>query len=120
VGLSEAAVRQRVQRLIDSGVMQVVAVTDPLELGFARQAMIGIKARGELEPIADQLAMLDEIDYVVVTAGSFDFLVEVVCESDEHLLEVLSTRIRRIENVVSTETFMYLKLRKQTYSWGVR
>jgi Lrp/AsnC family transcriptional regulator for asnA, asnC and gidA len=120
VGLSEAAVRQRVQRLIDSGVMQVVAVTDPLELGFARQAMIGIKARGELEPIADQLAMLDEIDYVVVTAGSFDFLVEVVCESDEHLLEVLSTRIRRIENVLSTETFMYLKLRKQTYSWGVR
>ncbi len=120
VGLSEAAVRQRVQRLTDSGVMQVVAVTDPLELGFARQAMIGIKTRGELEPIADQLAAIDEVDYVVITAGSFDLLVEVVCESDEHLLEVLSTRIRRIENIVSTETFMYLELRKQTYSWGVR
>ena len=120
VGLSEAAVRQRVQRLIDSGVMQVVAVTDPLQLGFARQAMIGIKARGELEPIADQLAAMDAVDYVVITAGSFDLLVEVVCESDEHLLEVLSTGIRRIENVVSTETFMYFKLRKQTYSWGVR
>jgi Lrp/AsnC family transcriptional regulator for asnA, asnC and gidA len=120
VGLSEAAVRQRVQRLIDSGVMQVVAVTDPLELGFARQAMIGVKARGELEPIADALAAMDEVDYVVITAGSFDLLAEVVCESDEHLLEVLSTRIRKIENVVSTETFMYLKLRKQTYSWGVR
>ena len=120
VGLSEAAVRQRVQRLIDSGVMQVVAVTDPMELGFARQAMIGIKAKGELEPIADSLAELDEVDYVVITAGSFDILAEVVCESDEHLLEILSTRIRQIENVVSTETFMYLKLRKQTYSWGVR
>lgn len=120
VGLSEAAVRQRVQRLIDSGVMQVVAVTNPLELGFARQAMIGIKARGELEPIADELAKMDEVDYVVITAGSFDLLAEVVCESDEHLLEVLSTRIRMIDNVVSTETFMYLKLRKQTYSWGVR
>jgi Lrp/AsnC family transcriptional regulator for asnA, asnC and gidA len=120
VGLSEAAVRQRVQRLIDSNVMQVVAVTDPLELGFARQAMIGIKAHGELEPIADELAQMEEVDYVVITAGSFDLLAEVVCESDEHLLEVLSHRIRKIENVVSTETFMYLKLRKQTYSWGVR
>ena len=120
VGLSEAAVRQRVQRLVDSGVMQVVAVTDPLELGFARQAMIGIRARGQLEPIADAVAALDEVDYVVITAGSYDLLVEVVCESDEELLSVLSTKIRTIENVVSTETFMYLQLRKQTYSWGVR
>src|SRR6188768_2411130 len=91
VGLSEAAVRQRVQRLVDSGVMQVVAVTDPLELGFARQAMIGIRARGQLEPIADAVAALDEVDYVVITAGSYDLLVEVVCESDEELLSVLST-----------------------------
>ena len=120
VGLSEAAVRQRVQRLIDGGVMQVVAVTDPLELGFARQAMIGIRARGELEPIADAIAALEEVDYVVITAGSYDLLVEVVCESDEHLLEVISLKIRRISGVVGTETFMYLKLRKQTYSWGVR
>ena len=120
VGLSEAAVRQRVQRLIDGNVMQVVAVTDPLELGFARQAMIGIRAQGELEPIADELAVMDEVDYVVITAGSFDLLAEVVCESDERLLDVLSHRIRTIEGVVSTETFMYLKLRKQTYSWGVR
>jgi Lrp/AsnC family transcriptional regulator, regulator for asnA, asnC and gidA len=120
VGLSEAAVRQRVQRLVDAGVMQVVAVTDPLELGFARQAMIGIRARGNLEPIADTIAALEEVDYVVITAGSYDLLVEVVCESDEELLSVLSNKIRTIENVVSTETFMYLQLRKQTYSWGVR
>ena len=120
VGLSEAAVRQRVQRLIDGGVMQVVAVTDPLELGFARQAMVGVRVNGPMEPVADSLAELEEVDYVVVTAGSYDLLVEVVCESDEHLLEVISSKIRRINGVVGTETFMYLKLRKQTYSWGVR
>ncbi|TDO55012.1 Lrp/AsnC family transcriptional regulator for asnA, asnC and gidA [Kribbella sp. VKM Ac-2527] len=120
VGLSEAAVRQRVQRLTEAGVMQVVAVTDPLELGFARQAMIGIKAEGALEPIADELAGMDEIEYVVITAGSFDLLAEVLCESDEHLLRVLSDRIRQIEGVKVTETFVYLKLVKQTYSWGVR
>ena len=120
VGLSEAAVRQRVQRLIDGGVMQVVAVTDPLQLGFARQAMIGIRVEGELEGIADRLAAMDEVEYVVITAGSFDILAEVLCESDAHLLEVLSTRIRAIEGVKTTESFVYLKLRKQTYSWGVR
>jgi Lrp/AsnC family transcriptional regulator for asnA, asnC and gidA len=120
VGLSEAAVRQRVQRLTEAGVMQVVAVTDPLELGFDRQAMIGIKAAGALEPIADELAKMDEVEYVVITAGSFDLLAEVLCESDEHLLQVLSERIRQIEGVKETETFVYLKLVKQTYSWGVR
>jgi Lrp/AsnC family transcriptional regulator for asnA, asnC and gidA len=120
VGLSEAAVRQRVQRLIDHGVMQVVAVTDPLELGFSRQAMIGIRATGDLEPVADALVAMDEVDYVVVAAGSFDMLVEVVAESDEHLLEIVSKRIRAIPQVLSTETFVYLKLRKQTYAWGVR
>ena len=120
VGLSEAAVRQRVQRLIESGVMQVVAVTDPLELGFARQAMVGVRVSGPLEPVADAIAELDEVDYVVITAGSYDLLVEVVCESDEHLLELISGRIRTIEGVAATETFMYLRLRKQTYSWGVR
>jgi Lrp/AsnC family transcriptional regulator, regulator for asnA, asnC and gidA len=120
VGLSEAAVRQRVQRLTDNGVMQVVAVTDPTELGFNRQAMIGVRATGELEPVADALAAMDEVDYVVVVAGSFDLLVEVVAESDEHLLTIVSKRIRSIPGVLSTETFVYLKLRKQTYSWGVR
>lgn len=120
VGLSEAAVRQRVQRLVESGVMQVVAVTDPLELGFARQAMIGIRVVGPLDAVADALAEIEQVDYVVVTAGSYDLLVEVVCESDDRLLELINQHVRTIEGVVSTETFMYLKLRKQTYSWGVR
>jgi Lrp/AsnC family transcriptional regulator for asnA, asnC and gidA len=120
VGLSEAAVRQRVQKLIETGVMQVVAVTDPLQLGFARQAMIGIRVRGPLDPVADALAELPEVDYVVVTAGTYDLLVEAVCESDDALLELISQSIRSIPGVDSTETFMYLQLRKQTYSWGVR
>jgi Lrp/AsnC family transcriptional regulator, regulator for asnA, asnC and gidA len=119
VGLSEAAVRQRVQRLQDGGVMQIVAVTDPLTLGFHRQAMIAIKTDGDLEKVADQLAEMDEIDYVVISAGSFDVLAEVVCEDDDHLLEILS-RVRAVQYVTSTETFVYLKLRKQTYSWGTR
>jgi Lrp/AsnC family transcriptional regulator for asnA, asnC and gidA len=120
VGLSEAAVRQRVQKLIESGVMQVVAVTDPLQLGFARQAMIGIRVRGAIGPVADALADLDEVDYVVVTAGTFDLLAEAVCESDDALLELISESIRSIPGVEATETFMYLQLRKLTYSWGVR
>lgn len=119
VGLSEAAVRQRVQRLIDHGVMQIVAVTDPLELGFARQAMIGVSVEGPLEKVADALSEMDEIEYVVITAGGFDLLVEALCETDAHLLDVLSA-VRSIPGVRSTETFVYLKLQKQTYSWGVR
>jgi Lrp/AsnC family transcriptional regulator, regulator for asnA, asnC and gidA len=120
VGLSEAAVRQRVQRLVDGGVMQVVAVTDPLELGFARQAMVGIKVTGPIDTVAEQLAKIDEVDYVVVTAGSYDILIELVAESDEHLLALVSDRVRSIEGVSATETFMYLRLQKQTYAWGVR
>lgn len=120
VGLSEAAVRQRVQRLTDTGVIQIVGVTDPLQLGFARQAMIGLKVRGDVETVADELAAMEEVDYVVITAGSFDLIVEVVCESDEQLLAILSRRIRALEGVQSTETFVYLKLRKQSYTWGVR
>ena len=120
VGLSEAAVRQRVQKLTDSGVMQVVAVTDPMQLGFYRQAMIGIRATGDTTKVAEQLAAIREIDYVVLTAGSFDIMAEVVCESDEDLIELLNHRIRAIEGVLSTETFVYLKLQKQFYNWGTR
>jgi Lrp/AsnC family transcriptional regulator for asnA, asnC and gidA len=120
VGLSEAAVRQRVQRMVDSGMMQVVAVTDPLQVGFSRQAMVGIRAEGDLVRVADELGKIDEVDYVVITAGSFDILCELVCEDDDHLLRVLSERIRVLPGVRDTETFVYLKLTKQTYAWGTR
>ncbi|MHB1613379.1 MAG: Lrp/AsnC family transcriptional regulator [Actinomycetes bacterium] len=120
IGLSEAAVRQRVTRLVDNGVIQIVAVTDPTQVGFARQAMIGIRVDGEIEPVAEKLAAMPEVDYVVITAGTFDLLVEVVCEDDDHLLELLSTRIRAVPSVRSTESFVYLKLHKQLYNWGTR
>jgi Lrp/AsnC family transcriptional regulator, regulator for asnA, asnC and gidA len=120
VGLSEAAVRQRVRRLLDENVMQIVAVTDPRTVGFTRQALIGIRADGNLRDIADKLAGLPELEYVVVCAGSFDLLVELVCEDDEHLLRVLDDSVRSIEGVREAETFVYLRLVKQTYAWGTR
>jgi Lrp/AsnC family transcriptional regulator for asnA, asnC and gidA len=119
VGLSEAAVRQRVQRLLDAGVMQIVAVTDPMQVGFPRQALVGVRSTGDVRDIADRLATLPEVDYVVVTAGSFDVLLEVVCEDDDHLLDTVA-RIRSVEGVELTEMFVYLGLRKQTYAWGTR
>jgi Lrp/AsnC family transcriptional regulator for asnA, asnC and gidA len=118
VGLSEAAVRQRVQRLIEHKVVQIVAVTDPLTLGFRRQAMVGVKIEGDIIAVSDALAAIAEVDYVVCTSGSFDLLFEMVCEDDEHLLTLLNDRVRTIPGVRSTETFMYLRLRKQTYAWG--
>ena len=120
VGLSEAAVRQRVQRLLEAEVMQIVAVTDPLQVGFTRQAMIGIRVDGDLLGAGDALAAMPEVSYVVTTAGSFDLLAEVVCEDDAELLGLLSGRIRTLPGVQSTETFVYLKLNKQHYNWGTR
>jgi Lrp/AsnC family transcriptional regulator for asnA, asnC and gidA len=120
IGLSEAAVRQRVQKLVDTGVMQIVAVTDPMQIGFARQAMVTIAASGDMETVAAALAQIDEVDYVVIVAGAWDILAEVVVEDDAHLLRLLNDRIRTIPGVVKTESFLYLKLVKQTYNWGAR
>lgn len=118
VGLSEAAVRQRVQKLTDTGVMQIVAVTDPLQTGFRREAMVGINVDGDLNEIADQLCEIDDVDYVVIAAGSFDIICEVLAVDDDHLLDILR-RIRSIGGIRRTESFMYLKLKKQTYNWGI-
>ncbi|WP_434317615.1 Lrp/AsnC family transcriptional regulator [Leifsonia sp. P73] len=120
VGLSEAAVRQRVQKLTESGVMQIVAVTDPMQLGFYRQAMIGVRVTGDTIVIADKLAAMPAVDYVVLTAGTYDILAEVVCENDLDLITMLNSEIRTLEGVLSTETFVYLKLHKQFYNWGTR
>lgn len=120
VGLSEAAVRQRVQKLTESGVVQIVAVTDPMQLGFYRQAMIGIRVSGDTRIVADKLAEIPAVDYVVLTAGTFDILAEVVCEDDDELIALLNSEIRALEGVLSTETLVYLKLHKQLYNWGTR
>jgi Lrp/AsnC family transcriptional regulator, regulator for asnA, asnC and gidA len=120
VGLSQAAVRQRVQRLIENSVMQVVAVTDPLRVGFSLQAMIGLRAEGDLRAIAEKLSAVPEVAYVVITSGGFDLLAEVVCEGTEELLTLLNDVIRALPGVVAADAFTYLHLQKQTYSWGAR
>ena len=118
VGLSEAAVRQRVQRLVDNGAMQVVAVADPRLLGFTRQAMVGLKVEGDTRLVADALAALPEVEYVVLTGGSLDVLAEVVVEDDEHLIRLLNEKIRALPGIRETETYIYLRVHKETYHWG--
>ena len=117
VGVAEATVRSRYARLVEDGILLVTGVTNPLGLGFEAQAMIGVKTSGNPEPVADEIAGWDEASYVVVAAGRFDLLVEVVCNDSRHLLE-LTTRLRNVDGVVSTETFPYLSLAKQVYAWG--
>lgn len=118
VGLSEAAVRQRVQRLVDGGVMQIVAVADPRLLGFSRQAMVGLKVEGDTRKVADALAAMPEVEYVVITGGSLDVLAEVVVEDDESLIGLLNDKIRALPGVRETETYIYLRIHKETYQWG--
>jgi Lrp/AsnC family transcriptional regulator for asnA, asnC and gidA len=119
VGISEGAVRARIQRLTDAGVLDVVAVTNPLKLGFEVMALVGVQANSDLERVARTVSEWRETSYVVITSGSYDLLVEVVCEHNRHLLEVIQ-RLREIDGVKSTETFMYLDMVKMTYAWGTR
>ena len=120
VGLSEAAVRRRVQRLRDSGVMQIVAITDPLQLGFGREALVGIRVHGDVRLVADKIAAIEEANYVVMTAGSFDLIAELIAVNDDHLVHLLNDSVRSIPGVTEVETFLYLKLSKQTYVWGTK
>lgn len=120
VGLSEAATRQRVQRLIDERMVQVVAVTDPAAVGFNRMALLGIKVEGDVRGVADKLSALEEAEYVVICAGQFDLLVELLCVDDEHLLRTVDESVRTIPGVRSTEIFVYLKVAKENYQWGIR
>ena len=117
IGVAEATVRARYGRLVRDGILQVTGVTNPLGLGFDAMALLGINTAGAPEPVADTLSAWDETSYVVVTAGRYDVLVEVVCTDRRHLLE-LTTRIREIPGVVTTETFLYLQLAKQVFAWG--
>jgi Lrp/AsnC family transcriptional regulator for asnA, asnC and gidA len=118
VGLSEAAGRQRVQRLTEAGVMQIVAVTDPSMLGLGLQAMVGVQVQGDVRAAADAVAAVPQVEYVVITAGRYVVLVEVVAADPSALLDLVES-IRSAPGVVSTEILTYLKLVKQTYAWGV-
>ena len=119
VGLTVEAVEHRVAGLLDDEVIQIVAVTDPLQMGFGRQAMVGVNVVGPAKPVAQALARIEEVDYVVLTSGGFDILAEVVGRSDAHLLELISGRMRAIPGIASIQTLLYLELQKQTYAWGV-
>ena len=119
LGVSEAAVRARTKRLIDRGVLQVVGVADPLKLGYDQMAMIGVKCEADrMLEAADAIAHFDEVIYVVATAGAWDLLVEVVCLDNEDLLRFLTEKLRRIPGVVSTESFVYLRIVKQSFHWS--
>ena len=121
LGVSEAAVRARTNRLVERGILQVVGVTDPLKLGFHQQAMIGVRCeRDRLLQVAEAVSSFAEVDYVVITAGAFDLLIEVVCEDNDALLRFLTERLRAVDGVRETETFVYLRMVKQTYQWGTR
>ena len=120
VGLSQAATRQRVNRLIDRGAMQVVAVTDPATLGFDYPAMVGIAVDGDVVAVADALSSIEEVSYLVIAAGRFDILAEIVCTDADHLLRFVNDRIRALSGVRDVELFNYLRLVKQTYTWGAR
>jgi Lrp/AsnC family transcriptional regulator, regulator for asnA, asnC and gidA len=119
VGVSEATIRARYHRLCEDNILQVTGVTNPLGLGFDAIAMVGIRTNGPPEPVADAIAQWDEAGYVVITAGQFDLLVELVCADRRQLLDV-TNRIRSLDAVVSTESFLYLELWKQLYDWGAR
>jgi Lrp/AsnC family transcriptional regulator for asnA, asnC and gidA len=118
VGLSEAAVRQRVKALIDSGVLQIVAVADPLTLGFGVMASIGVMVTGDSREVADALSAIDEVDYCVLTSGRYDLQLEVICRDNEHLLTILNDRIRTVHGVRDVETAICLRVHKQTYNYG--
>jgi Lrp/AsnC family transcriptional regulator, regulator for asnA, asnC and gidA len=116
VGLSEAGVRQRVQRLVEQEAIKIVAVTNPDLLGYKMRATIGLQTEGEITPIGDAVAAIEEIDYVVITSGAFNLLVEAQCRDDAHLLAVLD-QVSSIPGVRRVESFVYLRLHKQTYPW---
>lgn len=120
VGLSEAATRQRVNRLRESGAMRIMAITDPVALGRGVVATIGLRISGDTRAAAAALAEIGAIEYVVVTAGSFDVIVEVVCGDEEELLSVINDQIRSVPGVRETETFMHLRTEKNVFAWGRR
>ena len=119
VGLTEGAIRQRVQRLTDAGVMQIVAVTDPLSLGVRRVAMVGVRVSGDVERTAADLAAMPEVEYLIATSGRYDTMFEVIVDDDDHLMRLLST-LRGRPDIAELESFVCLKVFKQTFSWGAR
>jgi Lrp/AsnC family transcriptional regulator for asnA, asnC and gidA len=119
LGVSTGMIRQRYKRLVQEGVLQIVAITNPLLMGFATMAQIGVKADvSRLEEIAEEIAAFDEVIYLVLLTGSYDLHVEVVCRDKTHLLNFLTKKLHAVEGVKEAETFMYLRIAKENYGWA--
>ena len=119
VGLSAPAVRQRMQRLMETGLLQVVAVTDPLKLGLPVMALVGIAVDGDIRAVADAVGAIDEVIYVVLTSGSFDLFAEVVCADMDELFAVVNDRLKQVDGVRETESFVYFDIHTHRFNWGV-
>ncbi|HEY6411129.1 MAG TPA: Lrp/AsnC family transcriptional regulator [Ktedonobacteraceae bacterium] len=114
LGISEASVRQRVSNLINNQVMQIVAVTNPIKLGFSQASMIGIRVSGDrLMEAAQEISAFDEVIYLILCTGSFDILAEVVCRDNDHLLNFLTEKLYKVPGVQQAETYMYLRVCKE-------
>lgn len=120
VGLSPAAVRQRVQRILDADVVQVVGVTDPSKVGYPVMAMLGVQVDGDVTAIADEIATVDGVIYIVMSAGSFDLMVEVICEDTMALLDLINRKVKAIDGVRQVESFVYFGIHTHRFGWGVR
>lgn len=118
-GLSVPATRQRVQRLMQEGVLQVAAVTDPLALGYPVMALLGVRTSAAASEVAEQLAELDSVVYLVSTAGSYDLFVEVVCETMADLAKLIDDGFRSVSGVRHVESFPYFGIHVHRFTWGV-
>src|ERR1700720_3441959 len=115
LGISEASVRQRVANLINTQVMQIVAITNPLKMGFSLACMIGLRIAGDrLLEVAKEISAFDEVIYLIICAGSFDLLAEGVCRDNDHLLSFLTDKLYKVPGVQQTETYMYLRVVKES------
>ena len=117
--VSTGMIRQRYHRLVQEGVLQVVAVTNPLLMGYSTMAQIEVKVDvSRLPEIADEIASFEEVTYLVFLTGSYDLHLEVVCRDKEHLLDFLTKKLHAVEGVRDTETFIYLHIAKEIYNWA--
>lgn len=113
IGIAESTVRHRIRQILSSGAIRIAVMTDPRSLGLARQARIGIRCTGDTTMLADQLARLPAVSRVVLTAGSFDAVVDVACVDDEALLDLADHELRALPGVLSIEIMVLLKVLKQ-------
>jgi Lrp/AsnC family transcriptional regulator, regulator for asnA, asnC and gidA len=115
--VSESVVRYRAQPREDEGMLQVVGIADPLRIGFDRMALVGLRVEpGKARRVCETVTELPETSYVVMIAGSFDVLVEVICRDTDHFTELLTERLQTIDGIVATESFFVLEVHKMAYA----